>query len=84
DPVVPVAVGRAAYGRVTGPAAFLSLLGQDHGEYLTPGHPGFTPVLATTTDFLRWTLYDDRAAGARLPTDARTPALTHYESRPAG
>ena len=73
DPVVPVTVGRAAYARTPGPAAFLSLLGQDHGAYLTPGHPGFAPVLATTTDFLRWTLYGDRAAGARLPADARSP-----------
>ncbi|GAB3954398.1 hypothetical protein GCM10027614_61410 [Micromonospora vulcania] len=83
DPVVPVTVGRAAYRRTPGPAAFLSLLDQDHGAYLTPGHPGFAPVLATTTDFLRWTLYDDAAAGVRLPVDAESPTLTRYESRPA-
>ncbi|MDG4806006.1 alpha/beta hydrolase [Micromonospora sp. WMMD1120] len=82
DPVVPVTVGRAAYARTRGPAVFLSLLGQDHGAYLTPGHPGFFPVLATTTDFLRWTLYGDRAAGDRLPADARSP-LTGFEARPA-
>lgn len=82
DAVVPLTVGRAAYVRTPGPAAFLSLLGQDHGAYLTPGHPGFAPVLATTTDFLRWTLYGDKTAGARLPADARTP-LTRYEFRPA-
>ncbi|MGC4744459.1 alpha/beta hydrolase family protein [Micromonospora sp. DT201] len=82
DAVVPVTVGQAAYGRTRGPAAFLSLLGQDHGAYLTPGDPGFAPVLATTTDFLRWTLYGDQTAGARLPADARTP-MTSYESRPA-
>ncbi|KOX03962.1 alpha/beta hydrolase family protein [Micromonospora profundi] len=81
DQVVPLTVGRAAYARVPGPAAFLSLLGQGHGEYLTPGNPGFAAVLATTIDFLRWTLYGDRAAGARLPVGARTP-LTRYESRP--
>ncbi|MGW2621779.1 alpha/beta hydrolase family protein [Micromonospora taraxaci] len=82
DAVVPLTVGRAAYGRTRGPAAFLSLLGQDHGAYLTPGHPGFATVVATTTDFLRWTLYGDRTAGARLPAVARSP-LTRYESRPA-
>ncbi|MET7666982.1 alpha/beta hydrolase family protein [Micromonospora luteifusca] len=82
DAVVPVTVGRAAYRRTPGPASFLSLLGQDHGAYLTPGNPGFAPVLATTTDFLRWTLYGDQLAGARLATDARTP-MTSYESRPA-
>ncbi|MEU7974010.1 alpha/beta hydrolase [Micromonospora sp. NPDC049089] len=83
DPVVPVTVGRAAYARTPGPAAFLSLLGGDHGAYLAPGHPGFASVLATTTDFLRWTLYGDRAAAARLPADAHSPILTRYESRPA-
>ncbi|MGN9812215.1 alpha/beta hydrolase family protein [Micromonospora sp. BQ11] len=81
DRIVPVAVGRAAYDRTTGPAAFLSVLGQGHGEYLIPGRPGFDPVLATTIDFLRWTLYDDPAAGRRLPVDARSPGVTAYEDR---
>ncbi|MEH1100229.1 alpha/beta hydrolase family protein [Micromonospora sp. CPCC 205561] len=83
DRIVPVAVGRAAYHRTTGPAAFLRLLGQGHGEYLTPGLPGFDQVLATTTDFLRWTLYGDPDAGRRLPGDAHFPGVTAYESRPA-
>ncbi|MGK5674908.1 alpha/beta hydrolase family protein [Micromonospora sp. URMC 106] len=82
DPIVPASVGRAAYHRTTGPAAFLSLLGQGHGEYLTPGRPGFEQVVATTTDFLRWTLYGDPAAGRRLPGDARSPGVTAYETRP--
>ncbi|RKF26707.1 alpha/beta hydrolase family protein [Micromonospora globbae] len=81
DPVVPLAVGRAAFRRTTGPAAFLSVLGQGHGEYLVPGRPGFAQVLATTTDFLRWSLYGDADALRRLPADARAPALTRYESR---
>ncbi|SCE81395.1 Alpha/beta hydrolase family protein [Micromonospora viridifaciens] len=81
DPVVPESVGRAAYARAPGPAAFLSLPGQGHGEYLTPGRPGFVQVLAATTDFLRWTLYDDRAALHRLPTDAHLPGVTTLTSR---
>ncbi|MER7440655.1 alpha/beta hydrolase [Micromonospora avicenniae] len=80
DPIVPLAVGRAAYDRAPGPAAFVSVLGQGHGEYLIPGEPGFEQVFATMTDFLRWTLYGDREAGERLRTDARSP-LTRYESR---
>ncbi|MFF5175492.1 alpha/beta hydrolase family protein [Micromonospora sp. NPDC000089] len=84
DPVVPASVGRAAFARATGPAAFLSVLGQGHGEYLTPGRPGFDPVLATTTDFLRWTLYDDREAGRRLPADARAPGVTTLDDRLRG
>ncbi|WP_433394372.1 alpha/beta hydrolase family protein [Micromonospora sp. KLBMP9576] len=83
DRIVPATVGRAAYHRTTGPAAFLSLLGQGHGEYLNPGLPGFGQVLATTVDFLRWTLYGDQAAGRRLPGDARHPGVTTFETRPA-
>ncbi|MEU1810087.1 alpha/beta hydrolase family protein [Micromonospora aurantiaca (nom. illeg.)] len=81
DRIVPEPIGRAAYARCLGPAAFLSLIGQGHGEYLTPGRPGFAQVLATTTDFLRWTLYADRAALRRLPTDATTPGLTTLTTR---
>ncbi|MFG1739415.1 alpha/beta hydrolase [Micromonospora chalcea] len=76
DRIVPESIGRAAYARCLGPAAFLSLRGQGHGEYLTPGRSGFAQVLATTTDFLRWTLYADRAALRRLPADAAAPGTT--------
>ncbi|WP_439427212.1 alpha/beta hydrolase family protein [Micromonospora sp. LA-10] len=76
DRIVPESIGRAAYARCLGPAAFLSLRGQGHGEYLTPGRSGFAQVLAATTDFLRWTLYADRAALRRLPADATAPGTT--------
>ncbi|MEU8260173.1 alpha/beta hydrolase [Micromonospora sp. NPDC048999] len=81
DPTVPESVGRAAYAHAPGPAAFLSLTGQNHGAYLTPGHSGFAQILATTTDFLRWTLYDDRAALHRLPADAQLPGVTTLTNR---
>ncbi|SCG73430.1 Alpha/beta hydrolase family protein [Micromonospora humi] len=81
DRIVPQSIGRAAYARCLGPAAFLSLRGQGHGEYLGPGRPGFPEVLATTTDFLRWTLYGDRAALRRLPADATTPGVTAFTTR---
>lgn len=81
DQIVPESVGRAAYARSLGPAAFLGLPGQGHGEYLTPGRPGFAQVLAATTDFLRWTLYDDRRARDRLPTDAVLPGVTTLTTR---
>ncbi|MFF3864870.1 alpha/beta hydrolase family protein [Micromonospora sp. NPDC001898] len=82
DPVVPVTVGRAAYARTPGPAAFLTVTGQGHGAYLTPGHPGFPQVLAVTTDFLRWTLYGDATALHRLPTIARSPHTTWLSRLP--
>ncbi|MFY1588765.1 alpha/beta hydrolase family protein [Micromonospora sp. WMMD734] len=81
DPVVPLTVGRAGYRRASGPKAFLSVLGQGHGEYLTPGRPGFDQVFATVTDFLRWTLYDDREAGRRLRADATRPGVTTLDDR---
>ncbi|MEU7620021.1 alpha/beta hydrolase [Micromonospora rifamycinica] len=84
DPVVPLTVGQAGYQRATGPKAFLGVLGQGHGEYLTPGRPGFDQVLAATTDFLRWTLYDDRDAGRRLRADAVHPGVTTFDDRLAG
>ena len=70
-----------AANRAGAPAAFLSVLGQGHGEYLTPGRPGFDQLLATTTDFLRWTLYDDREAARRLPADALRPGVTALDDR---
>ncbi|MFF4807774.1 alpha/beta hydrolase family protein [Micromonospora chersina] len=81
DPIVPESVGRAAYARSVGPAAFLGLPGQGHGEYLTPDRPGFAQVLAATTDFLRWTLYDDRRARDRLRADAVLPGVTTLTTR---
>ncbi|WFE31943.1 alpha/beta hydrolase [Micromonospora sp. WMMD975] len=81
DRIVPQSIGRAAYARCLGPVAFLSLLRQGHGEYLTPGRSGFAQVLATTTDFLRWTLYGDRAALRRLPADAAAPNTTRFTTR---
>ncbi|MFI5832573.1 alpha/beta hydrolase [Micromonospora sp. NPDC051300] len=81
DRIVPQSIGRAAYARCLGPAAFLSLRGQGHGEYLGPGRAGFPQVLATTTDFLRWTLYGDRAALRRLPADATAPGVTTFTTR---
>ncbi|MGC5030279.1 alpha/beta hydrolase family protein [Micromonospora sp. DT229] len=82
DPVVPLSVGRAAYRRTIGPASFLSLLGQGHGDYLVPGRPGFTQFLGTTTDFLRWTLYGDQQAARRLPTHAHPPTHATLETHP--
>lgn len=57
-------------------------LSRTAGPLRPPGHLDLTSV-ATTTDFLRWTRYGDQAAGARLSTDAHSPALTRYQPRPA-
>ncbi|WP_307803918.1 alpha/beta hydrolase family protein [Micromonospora echinofusca] len=78
DPVVPVAVGRAAFARARWPRAFLTVTGQGHGEYLAPGRPGFDQVVAVTTDFLRWRLRDDRAARDRIPGTAYRPGVSGF------
>jgi dienelactone hydrolase len=81
DPTVSAARGRAAYDQVPWPKAFLTLTGQGHGEYLTPGWPGFDQTIATTIDFLRWTLYGDEDARRRIPTDARLPGVSRLDGR---
>jgi len=71
DEIVSYASGRAAYDAVPWGKALFTLPDQGHGgPYLQPGHPVFTAVAAVTTDFLRWTLYGDPAARARLARDA--------------
>lgn len=72
--------GRAAYDALPWPKAFLTVQGGDHGGYLTAGNRGFDQMIATTTDFLRWTLYGDGAAKGRLSDDATAPGSTRWES----
>jgi dienelactone hydrolase len=78
DRTVPPEIGWSAYRRLAWPKAFLTLLGQGHGEYLSPGRPGFDQVVETTTDFLRWRLYDDPEARERLATDAEQPGISRF------
>lgn len=75
DPLVTYEGGQQAYRGDPWAKAFLTLPGQGHGlPYLDPRAASFDVVAATTTDFWRLALYGDRAAGARLPADARTGA----------
>jgi fermentation-respiration switch protein FrsA (DUF1100 family) len=80
DDTVSYDIGRRAYQAVPWPKAFLTLVGRGHLEYLAPGRGGFDQVLATTTDFLRWSLYGDSAAKARLAADAAAGGATRWES----
>lgn len=84
DPTVPAATGRAAYDRVPWPKAFLTLPGQGHGEYLTPGRPGFDQAMAAMIEFLRWTLYGDPDARRRIPAGASRPGVTEFTDRLGG
>ena len=79
DPTVTYATGRAAYDRVPWPKAFLTVVGGDHLGYLGPGDRPFDAALATTTDFLRWTLYGDAAAKTRLRADGTVAGVSKIE-----
>lgn len=75
DAVVKYAVGRSAYDRLGWPKAFLTIVGGDHVSPV-----GNATSVRTMIDFLRWTLYTDAAAKARLPGDATVAGKTRYES----
>lgn len=67
DPVVPYWTGLGAYDAVPWPRAMLKLTGQEHtAPYLSKSDKQFAVVAGATVDFLRWSLYDDPAARARL------------------
>jgi fermentation-respiration switch protein FrsA (DUF1100 family) len=75
DRTVPYADGLAAFNAVPWPKAMLSVTKGGHVAITQE----FGPVLATTTDFWRWSLYGDAAARKRLEADAtkgRTATLT--------
>jgi len=80
DPTVPYESGRAAYNALTWPKAFLTLIRGNHSSYLFPSGKGFNQVAATTTDFLRWTLYGDTTAQGRLAADATAAGTSKWES----
>lgn len=73
DPTVSYASGRAAYEHVPWTKAMLTLPNDGHTDpYLRTGATSFVAVAAATTDFLRFTLYGDAAARARIGADAGT------------
>lgn len=67
DPVVPYWTALGAYDAVPWPRAMLKLSGQEHtAPYLSKSDKQYAVVAAATVDFLRWSLYNDRAAHDRL------------------
>lgn len=71
DETVPLAQGEAAYAAAPGPKAGLQLIDGSHsGPFQDSSDPAFGTVLATTTDFLRWSLDGDAGALDRLRSDA--------------
>jgi dienelactone hydrolase len=68
DSTVSYDTGRSAYDKDPWPKAFLTLVGHGHTDYLGQGD-AFDAAMRTSTDFLRWGLYGDAAARARLAAD---------------
>ncbi|HEY7272337.1 MAG TPA: chlorophyllase [Actinoplanes sp.] len=66
DKTVPYADGLAAYRTVPWSRAMMAVTEGGHVAITKD----FGPVIATTTDFLRWSLYGDAAARGRLRADA--------------
>ncbi len=82
DPLVSEESSHEVFGKVPWPKAFLSLAGESHSDpYLNPADPSFTVVVATTTDFLRWSLYGDAAARRQLDRDARGNGVGSLDDR---
>ena len=63
DDTVTYRAGRTVFEAVPWSRAMLSIT--DGGHVITDD--GFETITATTTEFLRWSLYGDAAAKARIP-----------------
>jgi dienelactone hydrolase len=72
DEVVSFASGKAVFDALRWPKALLTLPGEGHSApFQREGNPSFKLVSASTVDFLRYTLYGDAEAKARLTTDVK-------------
>ncbi len=71
DQVVPYSSGKSAYDAVPWPKAMLTLPEGDHVGALSRGD-AFELLAATTTEFLRWSLYGDEGARDRIAEAAES------------
>jgi fermentation-respiration switch protein FrsA (DUF1100 family) len=77
DKTVPYADGLAAYRAVPWPRAMMAVTEGGHVAITKD----FGPVIATTTDFWRWSLYGDAAAKGRLKADATRGGRATFDDR---
>lgn len=77
DQTISYSAGREAYQWVPWSKSLLTVIGGDHKRYLSPGEPGFDPVMATMTDFLRATLYGDATARRRMADDGAAEGVRY-------
>ncbi len=80
DATVPYSSGRSVYTAMTWPKAFLTIIGGDHLSSVFGTSAVTNADAKTMIDFLRWTLYGDSAARARLAGDATISGTTTWQS----
>ena len=80
DAVVSYPIGQAVFTQISWPKAFLTVVNGDHGSYLNAPSPAGSAVISTMLNFLRWTLYADPRALARIPGEAVVDGVTTFES----
>ena len=72
DEVVSFASGKAVFDALRWPKALLTLPGEGHSApFEREGNPSYKTVSTSTLDFLRYSLYGDADAKARLANDAK-------------
>jgi len=69
DPICQYSLARQAYAELPSPKAFMTHTGQGHDEYIWNGAT-YPQTVATSLDWMRWSLYGDTAAQGRLASDA--------------
>jgi fermentation-respiration switch protein FrsA (DUF1100 family) len=62
-------LARQAYSELPAPKAFMTHTGQGHHEFIWNGTT-YPQTIATSLDWMRWSLYGDAAARDRLSSDA--------------
>ena len=72
DEVVSFASGKAVFDALRWPKALLTLPGEGHSApFQREGNASYKAVSSSTMDFLRYSLYGDAEAKARLTNDAK-------------
>ncbi|WP_211116756.1 alpha/beta hydrolase family protein [Glycomyces buryatensis] len=69
DSICDYDLARQAHAELPAPKAFMTHTGQGHDEFIWNG-PTYNQTVATSLDWMRWSLYGDTDARDRLASDA--------------
>jgi fermentation-respiration switch protein FrsA (DUF1100 family) len=80
DGVVPISGARDVFDELSGPRAFVTLIGGGHStEYVDGSHPHLKVMADATARFLRWVFDGDAEALADLRTDVTSDPTLRFE-----